>query len=81
MYAIALGWPGKELTIRSLRRWAPQEDDEKGEIKSITMLGDAKELEWKFSRRGLTIKTPKEKPCEHAFVFKITRNFKADEPE
>lgn len=79
LYAIALGWPGKELVIRTLRRWAPQEDDEKGEIKSITMLGDGKKLEWKFSEKGLTIKTPKEKPCEHAFVFKIERHFNVNQ--
>ena len=44
------------------------------EIKTITMLGDGDELEWEVVRgEGLVIKTPKAKPCEHAFVFKITR--------
>ena len=43
------------------------------EIKRITMLGDGKDLDWKLTRRGLVIDTPKEKPCEHAFVIKIER--------
>jgi alpha-L-fucosidase len=47
------------------------------EIKSITMLGDGNELEWELTRgTGLKIKTPKKKPCEHAFVFKIVRQYK-----
>jgi alpha-L-fucosidase len=46
------------------------------EIKSVTMLGDGKELEWELVKgEGLKIKTPKEKPCEHAFTFKIVRGF------
>ena len=45
------------------------------------MLGDAKELKWEFSKKGLIIKTPKEKPCQHAFTFKITRNFNVNEPK
>jgi len=46
------------------------------EIKSVTMLGDGKELEWELVKgEGLKIKTPKEKPCEHAFTFKIVRGY------
>ena len=44
------------------------------EIKSITMLGVGQELEWELARgAGLKIKMPKQKPCEHAYVFKIVR--------
>jgi alpha-L-fucosidase len=44
------------------------------EVKSITMLGDGTELDWKLiNGKGLLIKTPRKKPCKHAFVFKITR--------
>ena len=46
------------------------------EIKSITMLGDGKELEWELVKDvGLKIKTPKAKPCEHAFTLKIVRGY------
>jgi alpha-L-fucosidase len=58
-----------------------EEDDEEGprrllyesEIKSITMLGDGKQLKWKLTDEGLVIKTPRKKPCKHAYTFKIVR--------
>jgi len=47
-----------------------------GEIKSITMLGDDKELAWELlEKKGLKIRTPEMKPCKHAFVFKIVRDY------
>jgi hypothetical protein len=36
------------------------------------MLGSEGELEWTINDQGLNILPPLEKPCEHAFVFKIT---------
>jgi alpha-L-fucosidase len=84
IYAITLGWPGKELKIRTLRKsykniiqqtkalrfyYVLDESD----IRSIKMLGVDKELEWKLTDWGLKIKTPNEKPCKHAYVFKISR--------
>ncbi len=43
------------------------------EIESITMLGSEGELDWKLTDEALVIRTPPEKPGEHAFVFKIVR--------
>ena len=37
------------------------------------MLGDGKPLSWELTKDGLTIRTPKTRPCEHAYVFKIVR--------
>ena len=37
------------------------------------MLGDGKELRELVKGEGLKITPPEEKPCEHAFVFKIVR--------
>jgi len=75
LYAIALAWPEDELAIHSITtNYFPNEDFVgiyPSEIKSISMLGDGKELDWKVSEEGLIVKTPKRKPCEHAFVFKI----------
>ena len=68
LYAICLGWPEKQVTIRALKRLY------ESEVSSVIMLGIDKELKWSFSDEGLTIKTPDKKPCEHAFVFKIIRN-------
>ncbi|MFW5901164.1 MAG: alpha-L-fucosidase [bacterium] len=66
LYAIALEWPGEQVTIRSLG------EGMKGEIQSVSMLGSDSSLNWDFSEEGLTIDTPSEKPCEHAYAFKIS---------
>jgi alpha-L-fucosidase len=70
LYAICLGWPGEEVAIKSLGSHAALFE---GEIKKITMLGAEGELKWEHKPDGLVIKTPDERPCEHAFVFKIER--------
>jgi len=67
LYAICLGWPGGKVTIKTLRSMY------KSEISSIELLGIDKELDWSLTKRGLGIKTPAEKPCEHAYVFKISK--------
>ncbi len=73
IYAICLDWPSDEVTIKYLAG----EDEYFGlyesEIESVKMLGVDEELEWKMTEDGLTIKTPDQKPCEHAFTFKIER--------
>lgn len=67
LYATCLGWPGAQVTIGALKSLYP------AEIRSVTMLGAGRELKWSLSEAGLTIETPAEKPCEHAYVFKIVR--------
>jgi alpha-L-fucosidase len=67
LYAIVLGWPGEATTIETLNCLYPEE------IKSVKLLGDDQELEWRLTSEGLTIRTPAHKPCEHAYVFKIVR--------
>jgi alpha-L-fucosidase len=71
LYAICLGWPGEKVTIESLGSRAALLE---GEIKRITMLGVEDELKWVHKPEGLVINTPKEKPCDHAYSFKIERN-------
>jgi len=86
LYATVLAWPGEEVLIKSLvpaekRKYAindfirdPGYYIYQNEIKSVTMLGDGKELEWDLVKgKGLKIRLPKQKPCEHAFVLKIVR--------
>jgi alpha-L-fucosidase len=74
LYATVLDWPGDKILIKSL---APKGKTWTGlyptEIASVTLLGDNKELKWEMSKKGLSIQTPVNKPCEHAFVFKIVR--------
>jgi alpha-L-fucosidase len=83
LYAIALDWPGDEILITSLVAVDEEEDEDvieypgyyiyPDEIASVTMLGDGKELDWELTSRGLKIKTPENKPCDHAYTFKIVR--------
>jgi len=78
LYATVLGWPGEKILIRSLSGGPdPQHNFRNGwypsEISSITMLGDGKPLRWEMSAEGLSIETPKTKPCAYAYVFKIER--------
>jgi hypothetical protein len=37
------------------------------------MLGDGRELKWEMTKAGLSIETPKARPCDYAYVFKIVR--------
>ncbi len=41
------------------------------QIDEVELLG-AGELQWSQTMRGLKVKLPAEKPCEHALVIKIT---------
>ncbi len=68
LYAICLGWPGSESTIKTLGRGSALEVQK---IKRITMLGDDHILSFSQDKAGFKIKTPEKKPCEHAYTFKI----------
>jgi alpha-L-fucosidase len=35
------------------------------------MLGSDDPIKWEFTKEALVVTTPKVKPCEHAYVFKI----------
>jgi|TARA_Y100000310_G_scaffold288232_1_gene313699 alpha-L-fucosidase len=67
LYATCLGWPESRVTIRSMKKLYP------GEIESVKMLGVDAELDWSVTEDGLEVEPPSTKPCEEAFVFKITR--------
>jgi alpha-L-fucosidase len=77
LYAIMLDWTEEDVMIKSLvRKNAPGYYIYPYEISSVTMLGDGKELEWELVEgEGLRISPPDTKPCEHAFVFKIDRQY------
>jgi alpha-L-fucosidase len=68
LYAIALAWPGEQLTIRSLGAASPHVS---GEVTRVTLLGHAGKLEWSRKENGLVIKLPSQKPCDHAYAVKI----------
>jgi alpha-L-fucosidase len=69
LYAIALAWPDKSLTINSLGSDAGLWQ---GEIGDVQLLGHPDKLTWQREDDGLTIQLPNQAPCQHAFVFKIS---------
>lgn len=74
LYATVLDWPGDKVLIKSLapkgRTWTGLYPSE---IASTTMLGDGNPLHWEMTKEGLSVDTPKTKPGDCAFVFKIVR--------
>jgi len=66
LYAISIGWPGKQLVLRDVRMPARA---------TVTMLGIPGELKTSVTGTTLTITTPDlgpdGAPCRHAYVFKI----------
>jgi alpha-L-fucosidase len=68
LYAICLGWPGESTTIKSLGSGSAVKSDR---IASVSMLGSQQPLSWTQDANGLRIQTPSEKPCDHAYTFKI----------
>jgi len=73
LYAIALDWPANgKVVVKSLAKGGALED---GAIESVALLG-AGDVQWSQDANGLTIQMPQEKPCDHAFAFRI--NVKGD---
>lgn len=72
LYATVLAWPGEYARITSLvpkgQTWAGLYPSE---IKSIRMLGSSEPIQWKFTKEALVLTTPKVKPCNDAFVYRI----------
>jgi len=77
LYAIVLDWPGEKLLIKSLaprwQSWTGWNGLYSAEIVSVTMLGDGQELKWENTPAGLLIETPKKRPGDYAYVFRIVR--------
>jgi alpha-L-fucosidase len=68
LYAICLGWPGESAVIKSLGSGSPVSADQ---IVSMEMLGSSERLDWSQHEDGLHITTPSQRPCDHAYSFKI----------
>ena len=69
LYAIALGWPNSgTLNIEHLgTKHLPET------ITAVRLIGHDESLVWKQGTHSLEITLPKSKPCEHAFVFAVSR--------
>ncbi len=69
LYATLLAWPGEKAVITSL---ADRPGVTVAKDATIRMLGDGRPMKWTRNKAGLTVTMPDAKPCEHAFVLKIT---------
>ncbi len=70
LYAVCLGWPGASAAIQSLGTRALLKQ---GEVKSVRMLGVERDLVFNHTEDALVIQTPAERPCNHAYTFRIAR--------
>ena len=43
------------------------------EIRAVSLIGHEDPLNWRLTPEELVIDVPPERPCAHAYVFKITR--------
>ncbi len=72
LYAIVLGWPETgQVTLRSLGSSLKLYPEEIG---NVELLGCEAPLHWCREAGGLTVTLPADRPCEEAFVLKITRH-------
>ena len=69
LYVIALAWPEKQLSVQSLRQGSDMLNDD---IADIKMLGSDEPVTWSRDSESLKIQMPTAKPCDYAYVFKIT---------
>lgn len=69
LYAFFMGWPEKEIVIAPL---AAGSANVAGKIANVELLGYGGKVAWKHDDRGLVVQLPAQKPCEHAYVLKIT---------
>lgn len=69
LFVIALGWPTKTLSVKSLGANAKLLDQS---IEAIQLLGSDEEIRWTQSGDALTIEPAQNQPSGIAAVFKIT---------
>jgi alpha-L-fucosidase len=67
IYVVCLNWPDKEVRVRALGRRATPNMI----IAAARMLGSSDEVTWRQTDDALTLSVPREKPCRHAFVYRI----------
>lgn len=67
VYAICLGWPGRDVRLRALGREGAGAQG----IQAVRMLGSSEQIQWQQSAAGLTLSVPKKKPGQYAYVYRI----------
>lgn len=70
LYAIALGWPQSGvLRIQSLGT-----SHYNGKISTVELIGHTGKISFEQKKTALVVQLPANKPCEYAFVFRISTN-------
>jgi alpha-L-fucosidase len=67
LYAICLDWPEKEVVVKAFGKTGVAGQ----KVAGVSMLGVKDEIKWSQGDEGLTLSVPKDKPCKHAYVYKI----------
>jgi alpha-L-fucosidase len=67
-YAIALNWDDNGLLIKSLNKEAIADVG----ILNVNLLGSDEKINWEQTNEGLKLSFPQNRPCEHAYSFKIS---------
>jgi alpha-L-fucosidase len=70
LYAILLGWPERGVAV--IQSLGSQLTLFQTAIAKVELLGVKEPLHWTRGARGLRVQLPAEKPCQHAYVLKIT---------
>jgi alpha-L-fucosidase len=70
LYAICMGWPkqGEAFRVASLGTKSAAGL----KVTDVTMVGCREALPWKQEADALVVNTPAAKPCDHAYVLKLT---------
>jgi alpha-L-fucosidase len=66
LYAIALGWPERDLTIRSIRAEASDPEAR------VELLGHGPIAHRLNAENQIVLNLPAQRPCDHAFAFKLS---------
>ena len=70
LYVIGLEWPGDGAVVNIRSLAAGKGPDRTG---AVTLLGHDGRLDTQRSEKGLSVTLPARKPCDFAYVLKITR--------
>lgn len=71
LYATFFGWPANgQALVKSLAAGSTHIAEKK--ITKVELLGHKGKVEWTQNNEGLSVTLPDEKPCENAFVLKIS---------
>jgi alpha-L-fucosidase len=67
VYAVCMAWPERDLLINALGKRGLLGQT----VEAVRMLGASEAVKWHQSDHGLALSVPREKPCRHAFVYRV----------